>query len=201
MVIVKIDVKKDTARIIKKLHERDRNDKAILAAIRRSNSILSRQATIVWPMLFGFIKDKEFFSKTGMPNRQEKAVFTALRCYAVFEQGNDNERDREYINESSSSLFENLSFLRKDERLREALDRRVQAVLSSTNFESVSRSVVGLTKLVKANNAQASLNYPDLANDLYNFQFGYESSRKVAIKWGREYFSFNDQVNKESNED
>jgi CRISPR system Cascade subunit CasB len=136
-----------------------------------------------------------------MPNRQEIAVFTALRCYAVFEQGNDNERDREYINESSSSLFENLSFLRKDERLREALDRRVQAVLSSTNFESVSRSVVGLTKLVKANNAQASLNYPDLANDLYNFQFGYESSRKVAIKWGREYFSFNDQVNKESNED
>lgn len=44
---MKIDVKKDTARIIKKLHERDRNDKAILAAIRRSNSILSRQATIV----------------------------------------------------------------------------------------------------------------------------------------------------------
>ena len=176
-----------------------RIDKAILAALRRSNSILSRQATVVWPVLFEYIKDKDTFGENSKQTISERAIFTALRCYAVFEQGNDMERDREYDNENAKSLFRNLSFLRKDERLRDALDRRAQTVLSTTNVEAVTRSLVSLTKIIKANNSAAIINYPELANDLYNFQLGFESARKVAIKWGREYFWINDD--KESNED
>ena len=92
--------------------------------------------------------------------------------------------------------------MRKDEHLREALDRRVQSVLSTTNIEAVARSVVSLTKIIKANNPATKINYPELANDLYNFQLGFEAARKVAIKWGREYFWLNDEINsKESRED
>lgn len=192
-------IERDTNNIITKLHEREGNDKAILAALRRSNSILSRQATVVWPLLFEYIKDKDTFGENSRQTISERAIFTALRCYAVFEQGNDMERDREYDNENAKSLFRNLSFLRKDERLRDALDRRAQAVLSTTNIEAVTRSLVSLTKIIKANNSAAIINYSELANDLYNFQLGFESARKVAIKWGREYFWIND--NKESNED
>ncbi|WP_242368092.1 type I-E CRISPR-associated protein Cse2/CasB [Lactobacillus intestinalis] len=192
-------IERDTNNIITKLHEREGNDKAILAALRRSNSILSRQATVVWPLLFEYIKDKDTFGENSRQTISERAIFTALRCYAVFEQGNDMERDREYDNENAKSLFRNLSFLRKDERLRDALDRRAQAVLSTTNIEAVTRSLVNLTKIIKANNSAAIINYPELANDLYNFQLGFESARKVAIKWGREYFWIND--NRESNED
>lgn len=202
MIILSVNVEKSTTEIIRKLHEREGNDKAVLAALRRSNSILSRQATIVWPMLFGYVKEKEAFGTDRKQTAAEKAIFTALRCYAAFEQGNDSERDREYNNEDSDSLFRNLSFLRKDEQLREALDRRVQAVLSTTNIEAVTKAVVSLTKIVKANNPAASINYPGLAKDLYEFQYGFESARKVAIKWGRDYFWLNDKVNnKESNED
>lgn len=192
-------IERDTNNIITKLHEREGNDKAILAALRRSNSILSRQATVVWPLLFEYIKDKDTFGENSRQTISERAIFTALRCYAVFEQGNDMERDREYDNENAKSLFRNLSFLRKDERLRDALDRRAQAVLSTTNIEAVTRSLVSLTKIIKANNSAAIINYPELANDLYNFQLCFESARKVAIKWGREYFWIND--NRESNED
>ena len=192
-------IERNTNKIIKKLHEREGNDKAILSALRRSNSILSRQATIVWPMLFEYIKEKDTFGENSRQTTSERAIFTALRCYAVFEQGNDVERDREYDNENAMSLFRSLSFLRKDEQLREALDRRVRAVLSTTNAEVVTRSLVSLTKIIKANNPAASINYPELANDIYNFQLGFEPTRKVAIKWGREYFWIND--NKESNED
>lgn len=199
MIILMTKIEKDTNNIITKLHERGGNDKAILAALRRSNSILSRQATVVWPMLFEYIKDKDTFGENSRQTISERAIFTALRCYAVFEQGNDRERDREYDNENANSLFRNLSFLRKDERLRDALDRRAQAVLSTTNIEAVTRSLVSLTKIIKANNSAAIINYPELANDLYNFQLGFESARKVAIKWGREYFWIND--NRESNED
>ena len=49
-------IERNTNKIIKKLHEREGNDKAILSALRRSNSILSWQATIVWPLLFEYIK-------------------------------------------------------------------------------------------------------------------------------------------------
>lgn len=199
MIILMTKIERDTNNIITKLHEREGNDKAILAALRRSNSILSRQATVVWPVLFEYIKDKDTFGENSKQTISERAIFTALRCYAVFEQGNDMERDREYDNENAKSLFRNLSFLRKDERLRDALDRRAQAVLSTTNIEAVTRSLVSLTKIIKANNSAAIINYPELANDLYNFQLGFESARKVAIKWGREYFWINDD--KESNED
>ena len=199
MIILMTKIERNTNKIIKKLHEREGNDKAILSALRRSNSILSRQATIVWPMLFEYIKEKDTFGENSRQTTSERAIFTALRCYAVFEQGNDVERDREYDNENAMSLFRSLSFLRKDEQLREALDRRVRAVLSTTNAEVVTRSLVSLTKIIKANNPAASINYPELANDIYNFQLGFEPTRKVAIKWGREYFWIND--NKESNED
>lgn len=199
MIILMTKIERNTNKIIKKLHEREGNDKAILSALRRSNSILSRQATIVWPLLFEYIKEKDTFGENSRQTTSERAIFTALRCYAVFEQGNDIERDREYDNENAMSLFRSLSFLRKDEQLREALDRRVRAVLSTTNAEVVTRSLVSLTKIIKANNPAASINYPKLANDIYNFQLGFESARKIAIKWGREYFWIND--NKESNED
>lgn len=199
MIILVTKIERNTNKIIKKLHEREGNDKAILSALRRSNSILSRQATIVWPLLFEYIKEKDTFGENSRQTTSERAIFTALRCYAVFEQGNDVERDREYDNENAMSLFRSLSFLRKDEQLREALDRRVRAVLSTTNAEVVTRSLVSLTKIIKANNPAASINYPELANDIYNFQLGFEPARKVAIKWGREYFWIND--NKESNED
>ena len=202
MIILVTNIERNTNKVIKKLHERGGNDKAILSALRRSNSILSRQATIVWPLLFEYIKEKDIFGENSKQTVSERAIFTALRCYSVFEQGNDIERDREYDSENAQSLFRNLSFLRKDEHLREALDRRVQSVLSTTNIEAVARSVVSLTKIIKANNPATKINYPELANDLYNFQLGFEAARKVAIKWGREYFWLNDEINsKESRED
>ena len=202
MIILVTNIERNTNKIIKKLHERGGNDKAILSALRRSNSILSRQATIVWPLLFEYIKEKDIFGENSKQTVSERAIFTALRCYSVFEQGNDIERDREYDSENAQSLFRNLSFLRKDERLRDALDRRAQTVLSTTNVEAVTRSLVSLTKIIKANNSAAIINYPELANDLYNFQLGFEAARKVAIKWGREYFWLNDEINsKESRED
>ena len=61
MIILMTKIERNTNKIIKKLHEREGNDKAILSALRRSNSILSRQATIVWPMLFEYIKEKDTF--------------------------------------------------------------------------------------------------------------------------------------------
>ena len=199
MIILMTNIERSTNKIIKKLHEREGNDKAILSALRRSNSILSRQATVVWPVLFEYIQEKDTFGENSRQTISERSIFTALRCYAVFEQGNDIERDREYDSENAKSLFRNLSFLRKDEQLREALDRRVRSVLSTTNIEAITRSLVSLTKIIKANNSAAIINYPELANDLYNFQLGFEPARKVALKLGREYFWINDD--KESNED
>lgn len=199
--VCKKDIRFATEQIIRNLHQREGNDKAILAALRNSNSILSRQAATVWPLLFAEMS-KDEFSSNGMPTHQEIAVFTALQCYAHFEQGNDVIRESDYDTKNSISLFRALAALRRDDRIKDGLDRRVKNLLSSTNLQSVTKSLISLTRILKSNNSTANIDYGDLARDLNNFQFSFESARKVAIKWGRDYFWISDKsmeklVNKE----
>ena len=187
------DIKVATEGIIRNLHKREGNDKAILAAARNSNSILSKQATKVWPIIFSQLDEKDLADKS-VPTYAEIAVFATLRCYALFEQGNDDVRDREYDPAHSVSLFRALAALRSDDRIKDGLDRRVKNLLSTTNLESVTKSLASLVKILKSNNSKVELDYGSLANDLKNFQYSFESARKVSIKWGRDYFWISDQT-------
>lgn len=176
-------------------------DKAILAALRHSNSILSKQATKVWPLIFAKISnlqkgnsEENQFLNSEKPTYQEKAIFTALRCYAIFKQGNDNARSDNSDLKFTRPLFRILSQLRKDENIKEGLDRRVRIALSSSDFPSVVNALVHLIQILKANNPTAKINYVDLAVDLEKFQFSFEQARQVAIKWGRNYFWLDEKI-------
>ena len=69
-----------------------------------------------------------------------------------------------------------------------ALDRRIQALLSMSNFDGISNSLVQLEKIGKANGFE-KIDYSQLAQDLVNLQYSYESANGIRLKWGREYFS------------
>lgn len=60
------EIRRVTARIIRQIWSDGAYDKAILAALRSSNSILSRNATAVWPLLLSNM-DKEELSYKGKP--------------------------------------------------------------------------------------------------------------------------------------
>ena len=69
-----------------------------------------------------------------------------------------------------------------------SLDRRIQSLLSMSNFDGISNSLVQLEKIGKANGFE-KIDYSQLAQDLLDLQYNYESANGIRLKWGREYFS------------
>ena len=178
------NISKITNNIIEnRLYDNGNFDKGALASLRGSNSLLSKKATAVMPIMLSKLP-KNSLSVDGTPTYAENAVFTALRCYAIYQQGNDH-----YVNGSSSkSIFEALAQLSQNDDLRDALDRRMSISLGSTNFNGVSNSIIHLLQILKSHDRNQTLNFASLAQDLYNFQFSFENARKVCLRWGRQYY-------------
>lgn len=178
------NISKITNNIIEnRLYDNGNFDKGALASLRGSNSLLSKKATAVMPIMLSKLP-KNSLSVDGTPTYAENAVFTALRCYAIYQQGNDH-----YVNGSSSkSIFEALAQLSQNDDLRDALDRRMSILLGSTNFNGVSNSIIHLLQILKSHDRNQTLNFASLAQDLYNFQFSFENARKVCLRWGRQYY-------------
>ena len=90
--------------------------------------------------------------------------------------------------DKGQQLFVALADLRKNQDKQAALDRRIQNLLSSTNIDSVAKSVTQLVRILKSADRNLLLDFPQLAQDLFFFQMGYEYSRQVFLKWGRQYY-------------
>lgn len=193
------EVKNKTTNIINKLWNYGKPNKAALAGLRSSQSINSRQAVVVWPLLLEEM-DRHDLSNDGKPNPEEIAIFTALRCFAIYQRGIDN---RLLVSSSyDSELMHVLSHLRQDEQLQSALDRRIQTVLITSNIDSVINSLTRLVSILKAKGNGTPVDFAKLAQDLYDFQFRYgtmSGARRIALRWGRQYY-WNNTKHNESKE-
>lgn len=190
------EVRKATARIINELWNNGNPNKAILAGLRNSQTINSRQAVIVWPLMFE-VMNQQALSRNGRPTKEERAIFTALRCFAVYQQGRDTWLAASAGKDGDGEqLMVALSRLRQDERTRNSLDRRVQVMLVTNNIDVVINSLAHLTPILKGKAGNQPIDFADLAQDLYNYQSHFGTSngaRRVALKWGQQYFWFNEQ--------
>lgn len=187
-------IRNTTAQIIYRLWENDSPNKAALAALRNSKTLLSRNASKIWP-LFLSTMDKKDLSQTGSLTIGEQAIFAALHCYALYQQGktvnlnaavdykNDAKQD------SGQNLFAALAYLRADESSRKAIDRRVQAVFESTNIASVTNSISHLVSILHSSSFQGKIDFAQLSQDLYYFQLSSENARRICLKWGQQYYS------------
>lgn len=175
-----------TTQIISHVWNNGSPDKAILAALRDSNNILSRKATTVWPMMLSAM-DKRDLSYNGKPTIAEIAIFAALRSFATYQQAQEQLMFAS-INNNGKNLLSGLAQLRNDERTRKALDRRVQAMLVSTNVESVINSIYRLVAILKAHKLYLKIDFAQLSQDLYFYQLSYENARRTTLKWGQEYY-------------
>lgn len=178
-------------------------NKAVLAALRNSSSLLDHDASAVWPLMLPNM-DKNDLSYNGQPTYAEKAVYVALRCYALYQQGNDhlvfattrNEQDSE-----GQTLFSAFSLLRTSESTSKPIDRRVQTILGNSNFESVTNAIYHLISIFKSNYPNEKIDFAQLAEDLFCFQLNSELSRQICLKWGQEYYwhSHKQDNNEENN--
>lgn len=203
------EIVKITNNVIKQIYNGGSLNKGLLSNLRNSTSINDRYATKLWPLIFSEVQNDKILSNTGKPTPGEIAIYTSLRCYAIMQQGTE-EQVFGIINvdENVQSLFSALSQLNKqmnknDESARTSLDKRVDATLAMANEASVINSILHLVRILHSQNnvENIKINFGQLANDLYFFQMSRSQARKVALRWGQNYyFAYNKDSKGDKNE-
>lgn len=187
------EVKRTTDRIIRTLYRDGSPDKAVLASLRNAPTITSHRAEVVWPVIMANLdEDQLSHAKDGAPTPEEVAVYTAIRFYAIHQQGNNDSfvYASAFGDESEGeTLFGALGKLRGNEDLRVATDRRVQPLLATTNVSSVINSLSHLVSILKSHSKAQQIDYALLAQDLYGLQRSYEQASRVRLRWGQQYYS------------
>ena len=195
----KLNVYKETARILRTLdNTRDKpSTKAIFANIRNS---INKDSSVNMDALAYVFKNipEEFLGYNKNLNDYEKAILTAVQMYSLHQQANTNtvlKLDYE-DGERRQNLGDALATMRKNEDDSKAIDRRFNAMITSSNFEELSHHLRQMIKLLKSK-SDAKVDYASLADDLYWFLKNQREGLK--IKWSRSYYKFNKKEGENKN--
>ena len=174
--------------------------KAYLARLRHSINKDVQWTTGVLPVVFASIPE-EYLGKSGDLTPAERAIVTSLQLFALHQQGSDQ---LVHLQSTSieSGVRDNLGASLRALRVgddTQAVDRRFNAMITSTNFNELSNHLRHLIKLLKSR-TDAKVDYAQLAQDLFWFQVGNQSA--VRLRWSRSYYKvYKDQGGEESNEE
>lgn len=193
------EIEKATERIIRQLYNNGDTDKASLSALRSAATIDGYRAQKVWPVFLSNL-DEQWLSNNGKATREEAAIFAAVRMYALHQQASDacvfsrrnysdkKDEKKKDVEKNGRELFEALNWLKQGTDSHEALDRRVQALLGTNNYNAVIDQLVHLMQIIKSKKTGIQIDYARLAGDLYKFQFGYRQANEVRLHWGEQYY-------------
>lgn len=193
------EIEKATERIIRQLYNNGDTDKASLSALRSAATIDGYRAQKVWPVFLSNL-DEQWLSNNGKATREEAAIFAAVRMYALHQQASDacvfsrrnysdkKDEKKKDVEKNGRELFEALNWLKQGTDSHEALDRRVQALLGTNNYNAVIDQLVHLMQIIKSKKTGIQIDYARLAGDLYKFQFGYRQANEVRLRWGEQYY-------------
>nr|WP_072536946.1 type I-E CRISPR-associated protein Cse2/CasB [Anaerococcus mediterraneensis] len=195
----KLNVYSQTARILRKLdNTRDRpSTKGLLANIR--NSINKDSSFNMDVLAFVFEKIPEEFLGFGKDlNDYEKAILTAVQMYALHQQARtDSVLKLDYKEgDRRQNLGDSLNSMRKNNDDDKAIDRRFNAMVTSSNFDELSHHLRQMIKLLKAK-SDAKVDYASLADDLYWFLKNQRQG--IKIKWSRSYYKSNKKEGENNN--
>lgn len=183
-------IRTTTAHVIRQLYNPESPNKAALASLRNTTSLADPGALAIWPIIFSEI-DPKYLSDDGTPTTGEIAIFTAVRLFAIHQQGNDTivyapaVKDRK---DAGLPFFTALRKMRAAADSSVSLDRRVRQLLAVTNIAAVTNSLTSLLEIYKSTKAKATIDYGLLAGDLYTFQQSYEQANQIRLRWGQAYY-------------
>lgn len=189
----KAEIEKATAKIIEDLFSDGKGHPAELAALRAAASLEAHQAHRIWPLLARYWS-APMIDKRGEITAEILAIYTAVRLYAIYQQGKYNPATRRLLpvvgleDQDGQSLMAVLAEVRQVEKIRAGLDRRMTHLLAAPNLSFVDNSLVRLIRIVKAQERTFKIDYPAIASDLWFFQKGYASANRIRFKWGSEYY-------------
>ena len=166
---------------------KNRKAGAELANLRRGIGHIPGDFPELWGLIMKDFPD-ELLSKTGEPTKGEWAAYISLTLYAMHQQSIDVS-----VNEKDVSIGRAVGKLISSEDDRERVGRRFNAFASATDIEEAAQHLRGLIRLIKSK--KIKLDYPNLACDLYDYQWGEESRARVRLRWGQDFYYRNKQNN------
>ena len=195
----KLNVYMVTAEILRCLDDKRDNPskKALFANIRNSINKDSSVNTDAMAFVFQNIPE-EFLGFNKNLNDYEKAILTAVQMYALHQQAKtDSVLKIDYDEgERRQNLGDALGTMRKKEDDNKAIDRRFNAMITSSNFDELSHHLRQMIKLLKSK-SDAKVDYASLADDLYWFLKNQREGLK--IKWSRSYYKSNKKEGENKN--
>lgn len=161
--------------------------KATLSNLRNSVGRLSVENLEGIKLLYEFIPE-EFYTKYSKLTFEENAILTTLQLYAIHQQSEDESVNDTEKKNGWDNVGESISEMRNEDNFL-SLDRRFNAMITSQSFEELSNHLRQLIKILKGTKELIKVNYPKLAQDLYDFVRGYDE--RVRLNWSRAYYSKN----------
>lgn len=162
--------------------------KAFLAKLRNSVGKPLSETIDVWPIIFEHLPE-EFLGRGEKESYEEMSILTSLQLYAIHQQGGVKS-----VLLSGDDGFRNMGFSLKQLRKGDnqlAVDRRFNAMITSTTFEEFAYHLRHLITLLKAKSSDTQVSYAKLSEDLYWFLKGYKEN--VRLAWAREYYKQNNK--------
>lgn len=174
-----------------KLRE-ESSGKAALANLRNSIGRPYSQTMDVWPIIFEQMPEKALGRNIDLTN-YEKAILTTLQLYAMHQQGVEKSVNKYYEDHRWNNIGESLSVLRGSEDTR-AIDRRFNVMITATTYEELTHHLRQMIRLLRAKQRGETINYGQLANDLFYFLTGNEE--RIRLRWAKAYYSTRHKVEK-----
>ena len=160
--------------------------KAILANLRRGAGKAPGEA----PEILGFLlteMPEDFLSKGTSATREEWACYIALTLYALHQQGNDPViapmNTDKYC--SIGAALSALAAAYDDRNAKSRLAVKLQALSSSKDMSELAYHLRSDIKLLKTKGIP--LNYPQLAEELYDYQFA-ERRSGIFLRWAQDFY-------------
>lgn len=161
--------------------------KATLSNLRNSVGRPSAENLEGIKLLYQFILE-EFYTKYSKLTYEENAILTTLQLYAIHQQSEIDSVNNTEKKDGWDNVGESIAEIRTEDNFL-SLDRRFNAMITSQSFEELSNHLRQLIKILKGSKELIKINYPKLAQDLYDFARGYDE--RVRLNWSRAYYSKN----------
>ena len=131
------------------------------------------------------------------PSEAEWAVYLALTLYALHQQGEENVS----MNEKGCTLGRAVRLLAQNSAAaaqdwtESSVLRRFNALATADSMPEVSHHLRGMIQLLRREGIP--LDYPQLAEDLYQYQF-VDGAPNVRLRWGRDLYASPTEKTKEN---
>jgi hypothetical protein len=177
-----------SGRILNELYIRqeDSTGKAILSRLRNSIGRDYIDMADIMPFVFDKLPES-FLGNSKRMTDEEICILTCLQLYAIHQQGDERnvyERGEDYSNIGTS-----LKVLRAGDDTT-AVDRRFNAMITSTEFDELIVHLRHLIRLLKSKQKGTKVDYAGLSEDLYWIRKN-KNKDNIILNWAREYYKVN----------